>query len=559
MSYKICALIPTFNHHVALKPIIACLKAAGLDVFIVDDGSYREAERALQDLMKEQPDIHLLRLSSNQGKGAAIRKGLEWINQMGYTHALQVDADGQHSLATLQDFLSLSLRNPQALISGQPIYDRSMPLARKIGRWFTHVWVWIETLSFRITDSMCGFRIYPVRKSLEIFNNHHVGARMEFDTEIMVRLFWSGTPVIMSPIRVTYPEGNLSNFNVLQDNWRITKMHTRLFFGMIKNLPKIRKHRPNYKDLELPRDGLYWASMKERGSLVGLLILAWCYRLFGRQICKIIGFPVVLYFYLYGTVQRKASKDFLTRAFARKSPPQVPTVFDGLKHFMHFFEMALDKFAAWAGYMNMGQIEKSSQEKFKKVIAAEKGGMLLVSHLGNMEFCRAVANGDYKNRVHVLLHTKNSQRYHRILKTFNPQSHVNLIEVTEVGPDTILYLKDKIASGDWVVIAGDRVPIQSTGRVCKVPFLGKEAPFSQGPYILASLLECPIYSVIAVREEGHFRIFIELFAKKITLNRRNRETDLKVWMAKYARFLEQHCIAYPYHWFNFFDFWKDAS
>lgn len=559
MVYKVCALIPTYNHYRALEDMIVELKGVGLEIFIVDDGSNIETQVALLRLSKNDPLVHILRLPTNNGKGAAVQAGLQWIAKLGFTHAFQVDADGQHSLEKIQNFLNLSKRNPQALLSGHPLYDASMPIERRIGRWFTHIWVWIETLSFRITDSMCGFRIYPIQKTLSMLDKFTVGTRMDFDSEVIVRLFWQGTPVLMSPVRVSYPEGNSSNFDVLRDNWRITKMHTRLVFSMLWNLPKILLKRPSYKKLDLPRKSIYWSSLEERGSLMGLFFLAGCYRMLGQRVCLIISMPIILYFYITGTKQRRASKLFLKRVFSYKNSPRNPGFRDYFRHFVNFLEMALDKFAAWTGHMDLNLIEKESLERFKKIMESDKGGMLLVSHLGNMEFCRAVSCPAHKNRLHVLLHTKNAQRFNRILKIFNPHSNVNILEVTDMGPDTIIYLKDRVSAGDWVVIAADRVPVKGQTRVSYVPFLGKDAPFSQGPYILASLLECPVYTAFAIRKGQKFQVFIDHFADKVIIKRQERDEKLRYFSKKYAERLEHYCILYPHQWFNFFDFWQKIT
>ncbi|MBP6950779.1 MAG: glycosyltransferase family 2 protein [Alphaproteobacteria bacterium] len=559
MMYKICALIPTHNHHRALPGMRSALKAAGLDVFIVDDGSSQETQKALDQLSYKDSGVHLLRLPVNKGKGAAMQAGFRWVAELGYTHAFQIDADGQHSLVNIQNFLTLSKRNPQVLLSGQPLYDASIPFSRWLGRWLTHVWVWIETLSFRITDSMCGFRIYPLQKTLSVLDRISIGCRMDFDTDLMVRLFWQGTPVIMIPVKVIYPEGNSSNFDVFWDNWRITKMHTRLVLSMIMNLPAVLFKRPNYKDLDLPEKEISWVSLKERGSLIGLFLVTLCYRFLGRRVCLVIGVPLVLYYYLTGTHQRQASQVFLKRAFSCNNSNKNPRFIDRFRHFMNFLEMALDKFAAWSGRLDLTQIEKEGIENLTKIMASEKGGMLLVSHLGNMEFCRAVSSSAHKCRLHVLLHTKNAKRFNKILKFFNPLANINIIEVTDTGPDTILYLKSRIEAGDWVVIAADRVPVVGHKRVSYVPFLGAEAPFSQGPYILAALLECPVYTAIAVREGQKFRVFIDHFSDKVILERKEREEKLRYFSKKYAENLEYYCLRYPYQWFNFFDFWKKIT
>lgn len=551
VNYKLCVLIPTYNHHTQLPTIVERLKAAGLPVLVVDDGSDRETKQTLIAL----EGIKVLQLPVNSGKGAAVEAGLKWIAECGYTHAFQIDADGQHSLEGLEAFIKKSQKNPGTLLSGQPVYDASMPLARKIGRWFTHVWVWIETLSFRIRDSMCGFRIYPVQSALAALNRSAIGKRMDFDTEIMVRMFWKGTPVVMHPVKVSYPEGNRSNFHVLYDNWRITKMHTRLVFAMLARLPAVLLRRPDYSQIE--EEKASWSNLSERGSALGLIGLATCYRFLGRTLCSILGAPIVLYFFLTGAKQRHASLKFLNRAFKAKNPCKQATWIDGLKHFMSFFQMLLDKFAAWGGNLRQSSIEFDNPEYIQNVMTAHNGGVMLVSHLGCMEFCRSlIMNEGQRKQMHILMHTKNAKKFNRMMAHFNPQSSLNIIEVTEMGADTILFLKNRVEKGDWVVIAADRTPVSETPRVAHVPFLGEEAPFPQGPYILASLLQCPVYTAIAVRKDSKYRLSIELFAEQIRLPRSGKEACIKEYAYQYSRYLEKHCIEYPYQWYNFFDFWQ---
>ncbi len=565
MDYKLCALIPTYNHHTQLPGIVKRLQQAGLPVFIVDDGSGQAAKETLNALSYVD-DVLVLRLPINGGKGAALEAGLKWINDLGYTHAFQIDADGQHSLDGLTEFIDLSKKNPHAMISGKPVYDDSMPLARRIGRWFTHIWVWIETLSFRISDSMCGFRIYPVERSLAIINNSFIGKRMDFDTEIMVRLFWDSTPVIMHPVKVIYPKDNFSNFDVLRDNWRITKMHTRLFFTLLAKLPLILYRRPDYKQIDKPiekqierppeKKKVRWSSLSERGTVMGLFVLATCYRYLGRSICSVIGAPIVLYFYLTGAKQRKASQEFLSRAFKVKSLCKQPTLIDGFRHFMSFYQMTLDKFAAWSGHLSLDSIESDDPDGVHTLMNGPKGGVMLVSHLGNMEFCRALMSDDQKKKMHILMHTKNAEQFNRMMTYFNPKSSLNIIEVSRMGADTMIFLKDRIESGDWVVIAADRTPISESPRVTFVPFLGAEAAFSQGPYILASLLKCPVYTAMAVRVGSKHKVFVELFAEEINLQRTRKEACIKEYASRYSRHLEEYAIKYPYQWYNFFDFWQ---
>ena len=235
-TFKLCAIIPTLNHYKVLNKVVGEVRNFDIPVIIVDDGSDFVAADVIDKIGTENTEITVLRHSTNMGKGAAFLTGLEHAKASGFTHALQIDADGQHDLNDLPKLITSATNAPQCLVTAKPVYDSSMPLGRKIGRWFTHVWVWVETLSFKITDSMCGYRIYPIEPTLSVISEEKVGQRMDFDTSVMVRLFWRGIPVLEIPSKVIYPEENTSNFDVVKDNILITRMHTRLVFGMLFRL-----------------------------------------------------------------------------------------------------------------------------------------------------------------------------------------------------------------------------------------------------------------------------------------------------------------------------------
>ncbi|MFH7044940.1 glycosyltransferase family 2 protein [Paucibacter sp. JuS9] len=235
---KLGVVIPVYNHGGPVAGVVAALRSHGLPVLLVDDASEAGCAAVLDELAR-QADVSLLRLPQNQGKGAAVMSGLLQAEQLGWTHAMQIDADGQHDTGDVPKFAAAAADTPQSLICGCPVYDDSAPSARLYGRYATHIWVWINTLSFAIRDSMCGYRIYPLAATLRCMRGQHIGSRMDFDTEIAVRLFWSGMRVVNLPTRVRYPEDGVSHFRLWQDNLLITAMHTRLFFGMLLRSPRL--------------------------------------------------------------------------------------------------------------------------------------------------------------------------------------------------------------------------------------------------------------------------------------------------------------------------------
>jgi len=239
MSFSPCFIVPVYNHGATAGATVAALAGHGLPIYLVDDGSAANTARVLDDLAATQPLVRLVRRPVNGGKGAAVMSGIEAAYADGRSHALQVDADGQHNLADIPGFLAAGAAQPEALICGVPEYDASVPKGRLYGRYATHVWVWIETLSFAIRDSMCGFRVYPLAPVHDLIRRVHIGPRMEFDIEVLVRLYWRGVRIVNRPTRVIYPEGGLSHFRVLRDNLRISWMHTRLVAGMLVRLPML--------------------------------------------------------------------------------------------------------------------------------------------------------------------------------------------------------------------------------------------------------------------------------------------------------------------------------
>lgn len=239
-----CAVIPVYNHEQAVGRVLAAVRAADLPCLLVDDGSGAVCARELERLAATTPRTMLLRLEVNRGKGHAVIEGFRAAAASGHTHALQIDADGQHALADIPRFVAEAAEHPRALVCGRPIFDASMPAVRRYGRYVTHALVWLDTLSFSIPDSLCGFRIYPLAPVLELLAQEHVGARMEFDVEILVRLYWRRVPMRWIATRVTYPLDGVSHFRLLRDNMRMVALQTRLVLGMLLRLPRLLRHKP---------------------------------------------------------------------------------------------------------------------------------------------------------------------------------------------------------------------------------------------------------------------------------------------------------------------------
>ena len=295
-----CLLIPVYNHADALRDVISRISILGIHCLLVNDGSDARCSDIMRDISKNHSWIGLIEREQNGGKGAAVKTGMEAAAQLGFTHILQIDADGQHKLEDIPRFLQLSEEYPEAVISGVPVYQ-DVPLIRFYGRYLTHLWVWINTLSTDIKDAMCGFRVYPLDKSLQIVRNYNIGDRMDFDPEILVRLHWMGVPVVHSPTLVSYPADGISHFRAFHDNLLISWMHTRLFFGMLRRLPKLLIKKKNSNEQEKR-----WSDIGELGFLRGMRVLFWIFR-HSTWLINLILRPVVFYYYLTNRPARESS------------------------------------------------------------------------------------------------------------------------------------------------------------------------------------------------------------------------------------------------------------
>jgi glycosyltransferase involved in cell wall biosynthesis len=209
-------------------------------MIVVDDASPDEAFNALQTLLREHgPGTTLVRHQENQGKGGSVKTGLRTALAEGFTHAVQVDADGQHEIADLPALLEVASAHPLSMVCGAPVFDDSISSLRKHARKITHYLCRFETLSTRIVDSMCGFRIYPLERIVTILDGSRTASRMGFDPEILVRACWAGIELRYVPVRVSYPQSGRSHYHYFRDNLEITWMHIRLIFGLLLRLPLI--------------------------------------------------------------------------------------------------------------------------------------------------------------------------------------------------------------------------------------------------------------------------------------------------------------------------------
>ena len=238
LMFSPCAVIPVYDHEHAVGAVVAGVLRHNLPCIVVDDGS-SPACATILDKLAASERVRLLRHPVNRGKGAAVLTAARAAANRGYSHALQIDADGQHRVDDIPRFLERAAAEPDALIIGCPEFDSTIPSIRLWARYLTHAWVSVNTLSHEIKDSMCGFRVYPLKALLALDQRCRLGARMHFDIEVAVRLYWNGVNIVNLSTPVTYPRDGVSHFRPWADTARISRIHALLFFGMLRRLPAL--------------------------------------------------------------------------------------------------------------------------------------------------------------------------------------------------------------------------------------------------------------------------------------------------------------------------------
>lgn len=232
-GFRPCILIPVYRHGKACAEVVEQILQYNIPIILVDDGNAEETKIYLNQIVKNHPEVSLVTLPKNSGKGGAFKAGAIFAKKAGYSHILQIDADGQHDNARIPFFIEKARENPSKLICGYPEYDESVPTRRKNGHKFANTWCAIITWSGKITDSLCGFRIYPIEPTYRFVSKKIFDKRMGFDLEILIQLFFAGVELEFYPVKVTYPSDGISNFHAFRDNVRISLVFTKLFIKMI--------------------------------------------------------------------------------------------------------------------------------------------------------------------------------------------------------------------------------------------------------------------------------------------------------------------------------------
>lgn len=295
----------------------------------------------------------------------------------------------------------------------------------------------------------------------------------------------------------------------------------------------------------------HWANVAEVGFSLGIWFLYTVHRVFGRWPFRAVLAPVVLYYVLRHRIARQASRDYFTRLGMQ------PTLGTTFRHITTFAETLLDKALAVSGHFPFERLRLTGREIVVESMAQGRGGLFITAHMGCLEVCRIAAERKNGPKLNVLVHTRHAEQFNSLLAKLDPHSQVKLLQVTDFSPGTAAMLAEKVSQGEFIVIAGDRIPVSdAAGRTVPAPFFGSIAHFPIGPWILAASLKCQVILFSVNHEDDAYRVRFERLTEKVELPRGRREEAAVQYVTQYASRLEALCRASPYDWFNFYPFWE---
>ena len=302
----------------------------------------------------------------------------------------------------------------------------------------------------------------------------------------------------------------------------------------------------------------HWSAHKERGSFVLMWLTAFSVRVFGRRLLAPVLYLIVLYFFASARNARRNIRQYQTYlAEWSGKPALMPTLGSVFKQFIAFADNLLDRLDVWRGRLRFEQVQLVDPSGVRpRLLRSRQGGrgeMLVVTHLGNPDVCRAMAELSEQVPLNVLVHNRHVAQFNRLLGEAGDRS-MRLIQVSELDTAMMMDLSQRIERGEWLAIAGDRVPLHD-GRRVTVDFLGHAAAFPQGPWLMAGLLRCPVNLLCCLKVEGRYRIYLDDFLDKAQWERGRRDATIHDWVQRYADHLAGQCLIAPQQWFNFYAYW----
>ncbi len=302
----------------------------------------------------------------------------------------------------------------------------------------------------------------------------------------------------------------------------------------------------------------HWAAQKERGNFTLMKLTALALRHLGRRPMTPVLYLIVLYFFVFGRRARRNVRQYQAYLAEWSGRDELrPTTRRVFGQFMGFGESLLDRLDVWYGRIGLAQVDvhdpSGVRDKLRQCLHGGRGQILICTHLGNLDVCRALAEMGEQVPLNVLVHNRHIAHFNQ-LQSEAGDRQLRLLQVSEMDAALMLDLSQRLDRGEWLAIAGDRVPL-SDGRRVEVNFLGHVAPFPQGPWLMAGLLRCPVNLMCCLKIDGRYQIRLEPFLDTPTWERGRREQAIAQWAQRYADRLAQLCLLAPQQWFNFYAYW----
>lgn len=298
----------------------------------------------------------------------------------------------------------------------------------------------------------------------------------------------------------------------------------------------------------------HWARIGERGTLAGMQTLVFIQRRLGRWPFLLVLRPVMLWYFFSHRTARRASADYLCRIEPALIHRRFALLWRSYGHFLEFGDALMDKVAAWSDAIGVERLRGDGFQRFGEAVDSGLGGIVLIAHHGNLDIANALSKHHPRLDMTVMMHTRNASKFNALLERVTGQPRPDVMEVTEISPATAQALAERVQRGGFVVIAADRIPVTGA-RIRNIRFLGEEAPFPEGPFLLATLLRCRIHTLSCVRDGDGFQIDFEPFDDVTDLPRKAREAWIAQAMQGFADQLAARVRRHPLQWFNFYPFW----
>ncbi len=300
-----------------------------------------------------------------------------------------------------------------------------------------------------------------------------------------------------------------------------------------------------------PEERTTWLGTAERGTLLGIRIVFFMATVFGRMPTRLLVRGIALWYALFDKPSRKASRAWFT--LINGEPPTFGMVYG---HILRFAQTALDRIFLLRGKTSVFEVTRTGHHHLVAAKKSGKGAVLLGAHLGSFEAMRARANKD-DVPVNILGHFENARMANALFEQLNPDAAAKVIHIGAKSVDFIFKVQQRVEAGEFVAILGDRTGLNE--KTVTAEFFGRPARFPVGPFLLASILKCPVLLTFGLyREPNRYDLHCEPFCDRLKLPRKNRQDHLREHIQRFAHKLEEYCRKAPDNWFNFYDFWEHS-